>query len=209
MSVLYDLDPGRLEVYRPRADGLLGRSFCASALIHLLVGCILLTVRFPKPKAPPQRHYRITEVTLLPPRTAPAPEANEEKVTEEVGPRDLSLFLNDMAPLRTRRHRHGRRHTHHAVPRTPVPVASAAVPETKPEAPEPGDSRRSSLGPKLAQGLPNLLERPMAETRSVAPTLPQTAASQEQKAPAPAASPAPSVRKAPIAPSHTTRPAAS
>src|SRR6266849_2136767 len=109
MSVFYDSDPGRLEVYRPRSDGLLGRSFCASALIHLLVGCILLTVRLPAPKAPPQRHYRITEVTLLPPRAAAAPEAKEEKVAKELGPRDLSLFLNDMAPLRTRSHRHARR----------------------------------------------------------------------------------------------------
>ena len=44
MSVLYDSDPGRLEVYRPRPDGLMGRSFCGSAVIHLLLGVILFTV---------------------------------------------------------------------------------------------------------------------------------------------------------------------
>src|SRR5712691_8180494 len=128
MSVLHDLDPGRLEVYRRRSDGLLGRSFCGSALIHLLVGCILLTVRFPEPKTPPQRHYRITEVTLLPPRPA-APEASEEKVAEEPSPRDLSLFLNDMAPVRSRRHQRARRHSHHPSPRTAVPTSAAVARE--------------------------------------------------------------------------------
>ena len=61
MSVFYDSDPGRLEVYRPRADGLTSRSFCVSVLLHALVACLLLTVHFPKPQSTPRRRYRITE----------------------------------------------------------------------------------------------------------------------------------------------------
>src|SRR5713226_4745136 len=98
MSVLYDSDPGRLEVYRPRPDGLMGRSLCASGLIHLLLGVVLFTVRFPAPKLVTRRHYRITEVTLLPRSTSPQPATEESEAPEPVGPRDLSLFLDDMAP---------------------------------------------------------------------------------------------------------------
>lgn len=204
MSVFYDLDPGRLEVYRPRADGLLGRSFCGAALIHLVVACLLLTVRFPQPKAAPPRHYRLTEVTLLPPRPAPAPAEKQEKVTEKLGPRDLSLFLNDLAPAPARRHRRGRRHSHRRSASTPVATADTIAREVEPEAPEAGDLRRSNIGPKLAEGLPNLLERPMSESRPVAPILPPVIAGPESSAPVPVAAPSaarPALRKpSPAAP---------
>ena len=105
MSVFYDSDPGRLEVYRPRVDGLTSRSFCVSVLLHALVACLLLTVHFPKPQSTPRRRYRITEVTLLPRRPVAATEERPEKVAETLSPQDLSLFLNDLAPARSRRHR--------------------------------------------------------------------------------------------------------
>ena len=112
MSVLYDSDPGRLEVYRPRPDGLMGRSFCGSAVIHLLLGVILFTVRFPAPKPVPLRRYKITEVTLLPRRAPAQATAEETPEPEPPGPRDLSLFLNDMAPSAGRRHHRSRRRSH-------------------------------------------------------------------------------------------------
>jgi hypothetical protein len=168
MSVRYDYDPGRLELYRPRADGLMGRCFCGSAVIHLLVGCLLLTVRLPPP--PPQRrHYRITEVRLLPaPRPAVRPVAAAprpaRRVARALSPRDLSVFLHDLAPAAPRQRRHSRhgRQTHPR-PTLAARPPSAPAPERHADVPESGPVQRSRAGQQLASGLPHLLERPMAE----------------------------------------------
>jgi hypothetical protein len=170
MSVIYDADPGRLEVYRPRPDGLMGRSFCGSAVIHLLLGLILWTAHFPAPKAPPKRHYRITEVTLLPP-SRPSEPAPEEDVTnpEPPGPRDLSLFLNDIAPKSSRRRHRSHRHSQRTHPRPAASRTPMLAREVKPDAPDQGAARSKRAGPQIAQGLPNMLVRPMADRQALDP----------------------------------------
>jgi hypothetical protein len=201
MSVAYDYDPGRLELYRPRADGLMSRCFCGSAVIHLLVGCLLFTVHLPEPKKPKQRHYRITEIRLLPrARPATTEEPEPKKIAEAPSPRDLSLFLKDMAPpQREKRRRSSRRRartrTQHVATR-PTPALS---PEMKPEGAEKGTTRPLKPGPKLA-ALPDLLERQMADIT------PAELATSDTKA---GASPAPTpkrVEKAKIAEVPAPRP---
>jgi hypothetical protein len=169
MSVRYDYDPGRLDLYRPRADGLMGRCACGSALIHLLVGCILFTVQFPEPEPPKRRPYRITEVRLLPrEKPEPAPEVEEpKKVAELLRPKDLSLFLNDLAPPRETRRRSRRRRRARPQPVRSVRVTPPQPSETKPEAPELKTARVDRPGPMLPVGLPGFLERPMADVTPV------------------------------------------
>src|SRR5439155_11761880 len=73
-------------------------------------------------------------------------------------------------PRTARRHVRSRRHGHSQQRRVPAPQASTLARESKPEAPETGAGRNSRLGPKLAEGLPNLLVRPMTERQTIDPT---------------------------------------
>lgn len=167
MSVPYDYDPGRLELYRPRADGLMSRCFCGSVLIHLLVACILIAVRLPETKPAKRRPYRITEVRLLPRSYRRAPlhaEPSEPKKVAELGPKDLSLFLHDLTPAEppTRRPRRRRPARPHAL-RTAALPRPALSSELKPEGADAGTKQPVKPGPVLAEGLPGLLEKPMAQ----------------------------------------------
>src|SRR5688500_3523714 len=99
MSVSYDYDPGRLELYRPRPDGLLGRSICGSLVVHLVIGILFVAIKLPQPPPPKRRPYKITEVRLLPRVRPAAPPVQvevrkPEPVAQVLSPKDLSLFLD-------------------------------------------------------------------------------------------------------------------
>jgi hypothetical protein len=180
MSVSYEYDPGRLELFRPRADGLLGRSICGSAVLHLVIGCLLVVVKLPQPPPPKRRPYKITEVRLLP-RVRPAAPPVEaeirkpEPVVQALSPKDLSVFLNDLPPAEPRRSRRRSRRSRvrprvtrtASLPQLPKPTR-----EVKPEAPETAAGDRDPLGPKLVAALPHLLERTMAERQPQDPVSP-------------------------------------